>query len=231
MKENKFAIFGLCAIMLFFSACSSMNNTTKGGLFGAAGGALVGGLIGKAAGNTVVGAAIGTAVGSGAGILIGKKMDKAKAEAAAAVKDAKVETMQDKNGLTAVKVTFDCGILFNTNKYDLSTSSEASLAKFAEVLKKYQDIDVAIYGHTDSTGSDVINNPLSLNRAESVERFLSSCGVNTSQFKSVEGRGSKEPIASNATKLGRTQNRRVEVFMYASQDMISKAQNGTLETN
>jgi len=222
MKANKFSICALCALLLLGS-CSNMSNTAKGGLIGAGSGALIGGLIGRFAGNTVVGAAVGTAVGTGAGVLIGKKMDKVKAEAAK-VQNAQVEEVKDKNGLKAVKVTFDSGILFATNKADLSSTAKTSLAKFAEVLKKNTDMDIAIYGHTDSTGTDAINDPLSLRRAQSVEGYLSSCGVTSSQFKDVLGKGSKEPVASNATSVGRTKNRRVEVYLYASEEMIQSAQ-------
>lgn len=228
MKANKFSIGALCALLLL-SGCSNMSNTAKGGLLGAGGGALIGGLIGKFAGNTAVGAAIGTAVGTGAGVLIGKKMDKAKAEAAK-VQNAQVEEVKDKNGLKAVKVTFDSGILFATNKADLSASAKTSLAKFAEVLKKNADMDVAIYGHTDSTGTDAINDPLSLRRAQSVEGYLSTCGVTSTQFKDVLGKGSKEPIESNATSVGRSKNRRVEVYLYASEEMIQAAQKEAGET-
>lgn len=229
MKTRNVLVLVLCALVIVFSGCSSMNNTTKGGLIGGGSGAALGSLVGNLAGNTAVGAVIGAAVGTGAGVLIGKKMDKAKAEAAAAVKEATVEEVQDKNGLSAVKVTFDSGILFATNKSDLSTSAKNSLVKFAGVLKKYSDIDVAIYGHTDATGTDAINVPLSLNRAKSVQNYLESCGVATTKFKTVEGQGSSQPVASNDTKEGRSQNRRVEVYMYASESMIQAAQSGTLQ--
>ncbi len=228
MKVKKLIVFAMCGLVLIFSACGSMNNTTKGGLIGAGGGALLGGIIGKVAGNTAVGAAIGTAVGTGAGVLIGKKMDKAKAAAAAAVQDATVEEVTDNNGLSAVKVTFDSGILFKTNKSDLSTEAKNSLVKFAGVLKQYPDIDVAIYGHTDNTGTDAINLPLSLARAKSVSSYLESCGVSNTKFKAVEGQGATQPVATNDTKEGRAQNRRVEVYMYASADMIKAAEAGTL---
>ena len=99
------------------------NNLAKGTAIGAAGGAVLGAIVGKVAGNTAVGAAIGTAVGAGTGALIGKHMDKVKAEAEA-VKNAQVETVTDANGLQAVKVTFDSGILFATNKADLNASSQ-----------------------------------------------------------------------------------------------------------
>ena len=207
-----------------------MNNTTKGGIIGAGSGGVLGALIGKVAGNTAVGAFIGTAVGTGAGVLIGKKMDKAKQAVAQQVSGAQVEEVKDKNGLASVKVTFDSGILFATNKTDLSESARLSLQKFSNVLKKNADMDIAIFGHTDNTGTDAINDPLSLRRAQSVEGYLSRCGVNANQFKSVEGKGSHMPIASNDSKQGRAQNRRVEVYLYASEAMIKAAQKEADET-
>lgn len=204
-----------------------MNNATKGGLLGGGGGAalgaLAGYLIGKDAKGAAIGAAVGGAVGTGAGVIIGKKMDKAKA-AAEAVKNAQVEAIKDANGLQAVKVTFDSGILFATNKSDLNAAAKTSLQKFAnDVLKVNPDIDVAIVGHTDNTGTDAINNPLSEKRAQSVEAYLKQCGASASQIKSVGGAGSTQPVADNSTAAGRQQNRRVEVFLYASKAMIDAA--------
>ena len=210
----------LCVGLLF--AC---NNTQKGAGIGAGGGAVLGGIIGAIAGNTAVGAAIGGAVGAGAGAIIGNRMDKAKKEAEAAMaQQAQVETVTDQNGLEAVKVTFDSGILFATGKADLSLSAKNSLAKFATVLNNNKDCDVSIIGHTDSTGSDAINQPLSVSRANSVSNYLRSCGVSAAQLKSVEGQGSSNPVADNSTAEGRKLSRRVEVYMYASQKMIQEAQ-------
>ena len=202
-------------------SCGTKQGT--GSLIGAGGGALVGGIIGKLAGNTAVGAAIGGAVGAGAGAIIGHHMDKV-AEQAKQVENAKVEKVTDANGLEAVKVTFDSGILFATNKADLNIDAKNSLAKFATVLNNNADCDIAIIGHTDNTGSDAINQPLSVKRATSVSDYLKSCGVKTAQIKSVEGQGSGNPVADNSTAEGRKQNRRVEVYMYASQEMIQAAQ-------
>lgn len=224
MKKLKVFTMFLC-LGIILSGC---NNLAKGTGIGAAGGAVLGALVGKLAGNTAVGAAIGTAVGAGTGALIGKHMDKVKAEAEA-VKNAQVQTVTDANGLQAVKVTFDSGILFDTNKSDLRTAAKNSLTQFATVLKNNPDCDIAVYGHTDNTGSDAINNPLSKNRAESVQNYLSGLGVNANQFKSVEGQGSTNPVADNTTAAGRQQNRRVEVYMYASANMINEANNGTLK--
>ena len=210
-----------------------MNNTTKGGLIGGGGGAAVGALVGNLIGHntkgTAIGAGIGAVVGTAAGVLIGKKMDKAKA-AAEAVKNAQVETITDANGLQAVKVTFDSGILFATNKADLNSAAKSSLNQFAaNVLTVNPDMDVAILGHTDNTGTDAINNPLSLQRAQSVSNYLKSQGVTAKQLKTIEGKGSTQPVADNSTADGRQQNRRVEVYIYASQEMIQAAENGTLK--
>jgi len=220
MKNLKSIAAGLCAAMVLVGC--NVSNTAKGTAIGAGGGAVVGAIIGKMAGNTAIGAVIGGTVGATTGAIIGKKMDKAKKEAEA-VKNAQVETITDANGLEAVKVTFDSGILFATNKADLNATSKASLTQFAEVLKENRDMDIAIIGHTDTTGSDAINNPLSKNRAQSVSKFLKSQGVASAQIKTIDGQGSKNPVADNSTEEGRKQNRRVEVYMYASEKMINEA--------
>jgi len=224
----RIATLAMCVAVLF--SCQTKQGT--GSLIGAGGGAVLGGIIGNIIGKdskaTAIGAAIGGAVGAGAGALIGKKMDKVAAEAAQ-IENAKVEEVTDANGLAAVKVTFDSGILFATNKADLNAASKTSLAKFSEVLKTNSDCHVDIYGHTDSTGNDGINIPLSNNRAQSVSSYLQSCGVSAAQIQKVQGKGSSEPVADNTTKEGKQQNRRVEVYLYASQAMIDAANNGTLQ--
>ena len=212
-----------------------MSKTGQGALIGAGGGAGLGAIIGALAGNTAIGAAIGTAVGAGAGAIIGKKMDKAKKEAEA-IQNAQVEEVKDSNGLDAVKVTFDSGILFSTGKSTLTSSSKASLQELASVLKNNSDCDVAIQGYTDNQGwknstaeqSAQKNQALSLDRATAVSSYLQALSVPVSQIKSVEGFGQSNPVADNSTKAGQAQNRRVEVYMYASQKMIqdAKAQAG-----
>jgi outer membrane protein OmpA-like peptidoglycan-associated protein len=153
-------------------------------------------------------------------------MDKVKAEAEA-VKNAQVETVTDANGLQGVKVTFDSGILFATNSSTLNASSQNTIKQIADVLKNNSDVDVAIFGHTDSTGNDAINNPLSEKRAKAVESQLKKLGV--TNIKRVEGQGSKNPVADNSTAEGKKQNRRVEVYMYASEAMVQAAEAGTLK--
>ena len=225
MKKMKIMTLALCVLTIF--GCQTKQGT--GALIGAGGGAALGAIIGKIAGNTAVGAAIGGAVGAGAGAIIGKHMDKVAAEAAAQVENAKVEEVTDANGFKAVKVTFDSGILFATNKAELNQASKNELAKFSSVLKNNTDCHVDIYGHTDSTGNDGINIPLSNNRAKSVYNYLTSCGVASNQIQKVEGKGSSQPVADNSTVDGRKQNRRVEVYLYASQALVDKANNGELQ--
>ena len=239
MKKTKFMALLLCVTMLL-SGCGSMNNTTKGGLLGAGGGAALGAIIGGIAGKgkgAAIGAGIGAAVGTGAGILIGKKMDKAAAEAAA-IEGAQVEQVTDNNGLQAVKVTFDSGILFGTGASNLSAAAQASLSKFANnVLKQNAGMDVEIYGYTDNQGwknstaeqSKQKNINLSQERAQSVSTYLMSCGVAGGQIQKVEGLGEADPVADNSTAAGRQENRRVEVYMYASAEMIKQAEAGTLQ--
>ena len=239
MKNFKLSVLGLCALVMF-SGCGA-SNTLKGGLLGGAGGAALGGILGQVIGHdtksTAIGAAIGTAVGATAGALIGKKMDKAKA-AAAAVANAQVESVTDANGLQAVKVTFDSGILFQTGSSTLQAAAKNSLNNFANnVLNVYTDCDVAIQGYTDNApwkGSTAAqsaakNQTLSLQRAQAVQNYLLQQRVNASQIKSVEGLGEANPVADNSTAAGKQQNRRVEVYLYASQAMINAANNGTLQ--
>ena len=223
----KTLVITLCAGIVM----TGCNNLAKGTAIGAAGGAALGAIVGKIAGNTVVGAAIGTAVGAGAGAIIGKKMDKAKAEAEA-VQNAQVESVTDANGLQAVKVTFDSGILFTTGSSTLSSTAKNSLTQFSNVLKSNADCDVSVQGYTDNAGwknstaeqSAQKNLNLSQQRAQAVTNFLQSLGVNSSQIRSTTGYGEANPVADNSTAAGKAQNRRVEVYMYASQKMIQDAE-------
>ena len=219
-------ITALLLCVLTVLGCETKQGT--GTLVGTGGGAVLGAIIGKIAGNTAVGAAIGGVVGAGAGAIIGRHMDKVAEQAKAQVENAKVEQVTDKNGLSAVKVTFDSGILFATNKSDLNATSKNELAKFSNVLKQNTDCYVDIYGHTDSTGNDGINIPLSNSRAQSVATYLRQCGISDTQMKKVEGYGSSQPVADNSTASGRQLNRRVEIYLYASQAMVDSANAGKL---
>ena len=141
-----------------------------------------------------------------------------------------MEKLTDEDGNTrAVKVTFDSGILFAFNKSDLNADAKKNLSQFADVLKTYNDADVAIYGHTDNVGTAAANQKVSQNRADAVASFLREKGVAKEQIKEVAGMSYDQPVASNDTEAGRAQNRRVEVFLYASEAMREAAEAGTLE--
>ncbi len=200
-----------------------MSNTGQGAIGGAVGGAALGSIIGAIAGNTGVGAAIGTAVGAGTGAIIGNRMDKVKKAAQEQLDNATVETVTDSNGLDAVKVTFTSGILFATNKADLNDQSKQDLNELVTIMKQNTDVSIDVQGYTDNTGNDAINNPLSLQRAQAVANYLTGNGVQYAQMKNVNGFGSSNPIADNTTAEGRQKNRRVEIYLYASQAMIDAA--------
>ncbi len=227
MKAKSAISLCLCATLIL-SGCG-MTKTAGGALIGTGAGALLGAAVGYYTGNTAVGTAVGATVGATAGALIGNHMDKA-AEAAAKVEGAELEKLTDEDGNTrAVKVTFDSGILFAFNKSNLNADAQKNLSQFAEVLKTYNDADVAIYGHTDNKGTAAANQKVSQNRAEAVSDFLKSKGVAESQIKEVKGLSYDQPVASNDTEEGRAQNRRVEVFLYASDEMRAAAEAGTLK--
>ena len=222
---KKYIAFFLCGAMIL-SGCSSMSKMAQDALIGtgagAAVGAGVGALIGKDGKAAAIGAAVGSAVGATAGAIIGKKMDQKAAELAA-LEAATVETVEDANGLEAIKVTFDSGILFALNKADLNAASKANLAKFASQMADMPETDITIYGHTDNTGSDAVNERLSKQRAQSVLDYLKSCGISADRMTS-EGMSYHMPVASNETAEGRAQNRRVEVYISANENMIKQAE-------
>lgn len=236
MKGMKSTV-AVLAVSTLISSCSLAGKGAGiGAGAGTAAGAGLGALIGALTGNTTKGLAIGAAVGAVAGTttgtLIGRKMDKAKA-AAAAVANAQVETVQDNNGLDAVKVTFDSGILFAQGQASLKADAMQSLQKFASnVLNVYTDCDVAICGYASSEGSASTNLTLSQSRANAVQNYLTNnCRVSSSQIKSSTGYGADpQYLIRDAQGVeNRAASRRVEVYLYASKAMIEAANNGTLK--
>ena len=190
---KKYLLVFLCGAVIS-QGCANMSKTGRGTLIGSGAGAAIGAGIGAAIGDgkgAAIGAAIGTAVGAGAGAVIGKKMDK-KAEELEKLENAQVETVEDQNGLKAVKVTFNSGILFPTNGYTLSKTSKTELAEFAKKMSDMQDTDITIYGHTDNTGSDAVNERLSQQRADNVRDFLVEQGIDGNRL-TAKGLGMSMP--------------------------------------
>lgn len=225
MKKTSILTFSLCGLLML-SGCG-LNNTTKDALIGGGGGAVLGGIVGNIIGknskSTAIGAAIGTAIGAGAGAIIGNKMDKKKAQIESAVENVEVETVTDNNGLTALKCTFASGLMFATNSSTLTAASKSDLLAFAKELAADQSMSVDVIGHTDATGTDAINQPLSEKRALAVANYLKTNGVGTKQIINIAGKGSSEPI-EDAVKSEK--NRRVEVYLYASEEMVEAANSG-----
>jgi len=223
-RINLFASLML-SIAIVFSGCNA-SNTAKGTAIGAGSGAAVGAGVGallNGGKGAAWGAGIGAVVGGAAGALIGNKMDKQKKELEQ-IKEAQVETVNDGQ---AIKVTFESGILFATNSSTLSQVSKTALTQFANSLKANPDTDVQIFGHTDSSGNDKINIPLSQARAGSVQDYLAMQGIPGSRMTSA-GMGSSQPVADNSTTAGKALNRRVEIYILPNAKMIQEAEAGTL---
>lgn len=212
----------LLANISLLPACKTMDNTQKGGAIGAGAGGAIGGVIGNKAGNTAVGAIIGATVGGAAGALIGRQMDKQAEELEADLEGAEVTRVGE-----GIKITFDSGLLFDFDAFDLRENTKADLQQMAETLKKYEDTNILIEGHTDSSGASSYNQELSEDRATSVSKYLLELGVVPERLSTI-GYGEDQPIADNETTEGRQENRRVEVAIYANEDMKKAAEDGRL---
>ena len=243
MKSTKALFSFLFALIIVFTSCRSSsqystsndstrkkqeeekykNRTRRGGLIGAGAGAVVGGVIGRVTGNTAAGAIVGAAVGGTAGAVIGRRMDKQAEELRKDMKNAKIERVGE-----GIKITFASGILFATNSAELQPASKTDIEKLAATLKKYGDTNVLIQGHTDNTGSDAINQPLSERRARAVSDYISSLGVETSRL-TAQGFGASQPVADNSTATGKQANRRVEVAIFANEKLKKAAERGDIK--
>jgi outer membrane protein OmpA-like peptidoglycan-associated protein len=222
LVNGKSWIYFLLIFAATLGACKNMNKATTGAIVGTAGGAAAGAAIGKAAGNTAVGAIIGAAVGGTGGYLIGRYMDKQAEELRRDLEGAEIERVGE-----GIKITFHQGIQFATNSDALTGTSKTNIDDLAKVLKKYDDTNILIEGHTDITGQREYNQTLSEKRAKSVSSYLKSLGVPNSRISNV-GYGPDQPIADNNSDSGRQQNRRVEVAIFANEKLKKKAEKGQL---
>lgn len=233
MKKTKFTVLAV-SVALLLSSCGGVSNTAKGGMIGGASGGALGALIGQLIGNgkgAAIGAAVGATVGGATGVIIGHKMDKAKAAAEAA--NAQAEVLTDANGTQYVKATFDSGLLFATGSSTLSAEAKASIQKFVTQLAAEDNtFNLAVCGYTDNAGwanstvaqSQQKNLNLSQQRAESVKGQITAAGYPAARLVHVQGYGESNPVASNETAAGKAQNRRVEVYILPSKEMIAAAQ-------
>ncbi|MEO5776095.1 MAG: OmpA family protein [Flavobacterium sp.] len=226
MKNIKtVALASLFLLGSLFTGCDAVKNSNKtqrGAVIGAAGGAVIGGVLGNnigKGGNGALGAVLGGVIGGVAGGVIGNKMDKQAREIETSVPGAKVERVGE-----GIKLTLgENAVRFDTDKSSLTTTAKANLDKLVSVFGQYPDTDIQIYGYTDSTGTVAHNLTLSEQRAASVKSYLSGKGISSSRFKTT-GLGIADPIASNDTADGRSQNRRVEFAITANEKMVQDAQ-------
>ncbi|WP_091141558.1 OmpA family protein [Flavobacterium caeni] len=227
---KKLAIMALATFIVSGAtlSCESVKNTNKaqrGAAIGAVGGAVLGGVLGNnlgKGGNGALGAVLGGVVGGVAGGVIGNQMDKQAREIDQALPGADVVRVGE-----GIKLTLgENAVRFDTNRSTLTPTAKANLDKLVKVFNDYPDTDIVIYGYTDNTGTPEYNLKLSGERAASVRTYLSGKGLKSTRFQTT-GLGIADPIATNDTPEGRSQNRRVEFAITANEKMVQDAQTQT----
>lgn len=195
-----------CAVAVLLTGCATATPEQKG----AGTGALIGAVAGQILGHDSRSSAIGAGLGALGGYVWSKNMeDKKRAMEQATAGTGTVVTQTSDNQL---KLTIPNDISFDTGRYDIKPNLRPILDQFAQGLSQQPGTEVRIIGHTDNTGSDAVNNPLSVNRAQSTRDYLVARGVSSSRI-TIDGRGEREPIADNTTEVGRARNRRIEIFL------------------
>jgi outer membrane protein OmpA-like peptidoglycan-associated protein len=168
-----------------------------------------------------VGILLGAVIGGAAGAFIGNYMDKQAAEIERDIAGARVERVGE-----GIKITFSSGIMFDVDRAVLKDQYKGEISELATILNKYEDTNILLEGHTDSTGTEEYNLELSKKRSQSVANYLATQNVNPTRF-TIMGYGESQPIASNETSEGRSQNRRVEVAIYANEKLKKVAKEKT----
>ncbi len=194
----------LCVAAL--SGCDTMTPEQRG----AATGAVIGAVAGQVVGGDTRGTAIGAALGGLGGYVWSRQMEDKKRQMEQAT--AGTGTVVTQTADNQLKLSIPNDISFATGRHDIQQRLMPILDQFAQGLNQQPTMEVRIVGHTDNSGSDVINNPLSVNRAQSARDYLVSRGVAASRI-SIDGRGAREPIADNSTEAGRARNRRIDIFL------------------
>ena len=208
---NRLAVVCLAAASLAITGCESMSETQKGTAVGAGVGAGAGAVIGKATGGKAgTGAVVGGAIGAVVGNIWSKKQEERKKAMEQATQGTGIEVARTADNQLKLNVPND--VSFDVNSANIKPELRTVLDAFANSLRGDPNAHLSIIGHTDSTGSDAINNPLSLERARSVRDYLATRGVPAGRIETA-GRGEREPIADNNSDSGRARNRRVEMYL------------------
>ncbi len=221
MRKKIIALCLIVTLVLMGMGCAEWTRMQKGAAIGAGAGGVAGGLIGHAAGSTAVGVLLGAVIGGAAGAFIGNYMDKQAAEIERDIAGARVERVGE-----GIKITFSSGIMFDIDRAVLKDQYKGEISELATILNKYQDTNILLEGHTDSTGTEEYNLDLSKKRSQSVANYLATQNVNPTRF-TIMGYGESQSIASNETSEGRAQNRRVEVAIYANEKLKKVAMEKT----
>lgn len=214
--QTTLTIASACAAALVLSACANMTDQQKqmgtGAAIGAAAGAIIGNTTagGNKSRSTSTGAILGAAAGAAGGYIWSQKMQQQKQAMEQATKGTGVAVVQTPDNQLKLEIPSD--ISFDVGRSDVKANFAPVLDKFAAGLTQHTATTVKIVGHTDNTGSDAINNPLSVSRADSTKNYLIAKGV-ASQRVEITGQGSHAPVADNSTADGRAKNRRVEIFI------------------
>lgn len=208
MKRIFVSLIAVTMFLVLATGCA-WSNQAKGAVIGAGAGGATGAVVGNATGSTVRGAIIGAAVGGAAGAVIGHQMDQHAKELAYELPGAQVQRIGE-----GIAVTFPDGVLFPFDSDQLRPEGRENMRMFAASLDKYPNTRTLVVGHTDAVGAADYNQALSERRATATADFISGNGVGRSRITTV-GRGETEPVATNETDAGRSQNRRVEVAIFA----------------
>lgn len=196
----------LCALALALTGCATATPEQKS----AGTGALIGAVAGQILGRDTRSTAIGAGLGALGGYVWSRNMEEKKRVMEAATAGTGTVITQTSDNQLQLSIPSD--ISFATGRDDIQPQLRPILNQFAQGLGQQPQMEVSIVGHTDSTGSDAINDPLSVNRAQSARDYLVSRGVSSSRIR-IDGRGAREPIADNATEAGRARNRRIDIFL------------------
>lgn len=204
-------IISTAAATLILTGCAGMSDTQRNTATGAGIGAVAGAILSSATGGSAgTGAAVGAGVGALGTYIWSSNLERQKREMQAATQGTGVGVTQTADNQLKLDIPSD--ISFAVGRSDISPAFSPVLDQFAAGLRNNPNAEVRIVGHTDSTGSDAINNPLSVDRAASTRDYLVARGVDSRIFK-IEGHGSTRPIATNDTAEGRAKNRRVEIYV------------------
>ncbi len=212
-SAKTFSLSALALSLAVLTGCANMSETQQGTAKGAGIGALGGAVLGAAVGGSkgaVTGAVLGGAVGAGGGYIWSKKMQDQKAAMEKATAGTGVAVTQTSDNRLKLDIPSD--VSFDVGRSAIKPNFDPILNQFATTLTQHPETTISIIGHTDSTGTDAINNPLSIDRANSARDYLVGRGVARTRI-ATDGRGSREPVSDNGSAQGRDKNRRIEIFV------------------